>query len=365
MGGVSPGPQPGAGQLAVPAAIDPRSPEPPSAPGDDSSVSSSRGHDAAISQPLSTDATSHQQPAEEVQGKETEEETAADDADAYESRHVHTVYEAIAPHFSSTRYKPWPLVASFLLSLPPGSVGLDAGCGNGKYIGVNPALYIIASDRSANLVSLARNYQPPHFEAGGAGGGTSNNKKKKNKDKDKTKEGGATLESVSTAGAVHHHQQQQQQQQQPPPPAARVPSNQVLVADSLALPYRAGAFDFAISIAVIHHMSTRERRRAAVAGLLDAVRPGTGRALVMVWALEQGGSRRGWDAGAAQDQLVSWVTKGRKEQPDQPARDETFQRYYHLYREGELEEDVAEAGGRVLESGYERDNWWAIFYRDS
>ncbi|KAK2055648.1 S-adenosyl-L-methionine-dependent methyltransferase, partial [Colletotrichum caudatum] len=249
------------------------------------------------------------------------------DADAYESRHVHTVYEAIAPHFSSTRYKPWPLVASFLLSLPPGSVGLDAGCGNGKYIGVNPALYIIASDRSANLVSLARNYQPPHFESGGGGGGTSN---KKNKNKDKDKEGAVTLD------------------------------NQVLVADSLALPYRAGAFDFAISIAVIHHMSTRERRRAAVAGLLDAVRSGTGRALVMVWALEQGGSRRGWDAGAAQDQLVSWVTKGRKEQPDQPARDETFQRYYHLYREGELEEDVAEAGGRVLESGYERDNWWAI-----
>ncbi|KAK1639485.1 S-adenosyl-L-methionine-dependent methyltransferase, partial [Colletotrichum phormii] len=235
-------------------------------------------------------------------------------AAAYESRHVHTVYEAIAPHFSSTRYKPWPLVASFLLSLPPGSVGLDAGCGNGKYIGVNPSLFIVASDRSANLVSLARSYQPPHFDDAAA--------------------------------------------------------------DSLALPYRPSAFDFAISIAVIHHMSTRERRRAAVAALLAAVRPGTGKALVMVWALEQGNSRRGWDAGAAQDQLVSWVTKGKKEKPEgkvqgqgqeqaqaaaaEPAKDETFQRYYHLYREGELEEDVVEVGGRVLESGYERDNWWAI-----
>ncbi|KAK1688588.1 S-adenosyl-L-methionine-dependent methyltransferase, partial [Colletotrichum godetiae] len=235
---------------------------------------------------------------------------------AYESRHVHTVYEAIAPHFSSTRYKPWPLVAAFLLSLPPGSVGLDAGCGNGKYIGVNPSLFIVASDRSANLVSLARSYQPPHFDA-------SVGPKKKNK--------GAPA----------------------PPPA---PKNQVLVADSLALPYRSSAFDFAISIAVIHHMSTRERRRAAVAALLTAVRPGSGKALVMVWALEQGNSRRGWDAGAAQDQLVSWVTKGKKEKPE----GKTFQRYYHLYREGELEEDVVEVGGRVLESGYERDNWWAI-----
>ncbi|GKT49366.1 tRNA (cytidine(32)/guanosine(34)-2'-O)-methyltransferase [Colletotrichum spaethianum] len=330
---VSSGPQPGAGQPAVPVA-DPCSPPSPS------SAVASTGTSPA--QQPSTEATPHQpQPAAaEGQGEE------AEDADAYESRHVHTVYEAIAPHFSSTRYKPWPLVASFLLSLPPGSVGLDAGCGNGKYIGVNPALYIIASDRSANLVSLARSYQPPHFDADVGG----------SKKKNKTKKGATTAEAT---------QQAAQPAPAPAPPPSRAPRNQVLVADSLALPYRGAAFDFAISIAVIHHMSTRERRRAAVAALLDAVRPGTGRVLVMVWALEQGTSRRGWDAGAAQDQLVSWVTKGKKEQQDRPARDETFQRYYHLYREGELEEDVVDVGGRVLDSGYERDNWWAVFGRDS
>lgn len=40
--------------------------------------------------------------------------------------------------------------------------------------------------------------------------------------------------------------------------------------------------------------------------------------------------------------------------------DKTFLRYYHLYKKGELEQDIAEAGGVVLESGYEKDNWWAI-----
>ena len=65
----------------------------------------------------------------------------------YEAEHVHTVYEQIAPHFSSTRYKPWPIVEQFLLQLPDGSVGLDVGCGNGKYLPVNPHLFIIASDR--------------------------------------------------------------------------------------------------------------------------------------------------------------------------------------------------------------------------
>jgi tRNA (uracil-5-)-methyltransferase TRM9 len=66
---------------------------------------------------------------------------------AYEAEHVHDVYEQIATHFSSTRYKPWPIVEQFLLQLPDGSIGLDVGCGNGKYLTVNPRVYIIASDR--------------------------------------------------------------------------------------------------------------------------------------------------------------------------------------------------------------------------
>ncbi|VUC31731.1 unnamed protein product, partial [Clonostachys rosea] len=43
-----------------------------------------------------------------------------------------------------------------------------------------------------------------------------------------------------------------------------------------------------------------------------------------------------------------------------PNEGTTYQRYYHLYREGELEEDVLAAGGAVLEAGYERDNWWVV-----
>lgn len=316
----SSGPEPGSGPAesdAAATAENPRSPEPASAP---------------------SDTTTQHQPQQQQQQEEV-------DAESYESRHVHTVYEAIAPHFSSTRYKPWPLVSSFLLSLAPGSLGLDAGCGNGKYIGVNPALYIIASDRSANLVSLARDYTSPFYDENAAPKG----KKSKGKGKGKIKNGAAAPEPPEA----------------PSPPSSK---NQVLVADSLALPYRGSAFDFAISIAVIHHMSTRGRRRAAVAALLSAVRPREGKVLVMVWALEQGSSRRGWDSGAPQDQLVSWVTKGtetKTEEPHGKPRDTTYQRYYHLYREGELEEDVAAVGGRVLESGYERDNWWAVFCRDS
>ncbi len=43
--------------------------------------------------------------------------------------------------------QPWPIVESFLRHLKPGSVGLDVGCGNGKYLTVNQDVFIIASDR--------------------------------------------------------------------------------------------------------------------------------------------------------------------------------------------------------------------------
>ncbi|RYP21497.1 hypothetical protein DL767_009262 [Monosporascus sp. MG133] len=277
-------------------------------------------------------------------------------AESYEERHVHSVYESIAPHFSSTRHKPWPLVAGFLRAQPTGAVGLDVGCGNGKYLGVNPDVVVLGSDRSAALVALAR-------ERGWEGQG-----------QDRVRGGAAAA------------------------------SEAVAVADGLALPFRVGGggsgggdrgredrgtgrgagVDFVICVAVVHHLSTRERRVEAVRALLECLRE-DGRALVYVWALEQGSSRRGWDEGADQDQLVPWVMrtsnkankprakKKRKDDDDDGGGDQeptaaagdangdmTYQRYYHLYRKGELEEDVVAAGGTVLDSGYEKDNWWVI-----
>ncbi|KAJ4289767.1 tRNA methyltransferase, has a role in tRNA modification [Kalmusia sp. IMI 367209] len=214
---------------------------------------------------------------------------------AYEEQHVHSVYEQIASHFSSTRYKPWPIVERFLKELPDGAVGADVGCGNGKYLAVNPGVFIVGSDR----------------------------------------------------------------------------------------------FDFAISIAVIHHLSTPARRKEAVKAVLELLRrplegypESGGRALIYVWALEQKDSRRGWDEGHDQDVMVPWVMKVKKEkdgkkgrsqkasvesnedeQRPEQSQDKTFLRYYHLYRKGELEQDIVEAGGEVVEAGYEKDNWWAIAVR--
>ncbi|XP_072040234.1 tRNA (carboxymethyluridine(34)-5-O)-methyltransferase ALKBH8-like [Amphiura filiformis] len=85
--------------------------------------------------------------------------TSEQEAAVLEQTHVHQVYDRIAEHFSDTRHKPWPRVAEFLNKLAPGSVVMDVGCGNGKYLGVNRSLYTIGCDRSQHLVDICRQRQ--------------------------------------------------------------------------------------------------------------------------------------------------------------------------------------------------------------
>ncbi|UYV77551.1 ALKBH8 [Cordylochernes scorpioides] len=116
------------------------------------------------------------------------------DAEVLEKTYVHKVYEDIASHFSETRHSPWPQVAQFLQSLPTGSVVLDAGCGNGKYLAAYGTSHLVMTgcDTSIGLLHICRN---------------------KGQD--------------------------------------------VVVADTTALPHRSGSVDACISIAVLHHLATQ------------------------------------------------------------------------------------------------------------
>lgn len=57
--------------------------------------------------------------------------------------------------------KPWPIIAQFLSTLPTGSIGLDSGTGNGKYLPLpydRPpgSIWTIGLDRSRNLLEIAQ-----------------------------------------------------------------------------------------------------------------------------------------------------------------------------------------------------------------
>ncbi|CAG9860944.1 unnamed protein product [Phyllotreta striolata] len=71
-----------------------------------------------------------------------------------EKEHVHKVYEKIAGHFDSTRHKPWPNVVEFLESFETGSIVVDVGCGNGKYLGLNKGVFNVGCDASLNLLDI-------------------------------------------------------------------------------------------------------------------------------------------------------------------------------------------------------------------
>ena len=45
----------------------------------------------------------------------------------WEKKYVYNTYEKIAPHFSHTRYKPWPKIEEFLNNLPKGTTVADVG----------------------------------------------------------------------------------------------------------------------------------------------------------------------------------------------------------------------------------------------
>lgn len=38
--------------------------------------------------------------------------------------------------------------------MPGGSIGADVGCGNGKYLNVNPNIFTVGSDRCEGLIEI-------------------------------------------------------------------------------------------------------------------------------------------------------------------------------------------------------------------
>ena len=247
------------------------------------------------------------------EAKVNQENEGATSATNMEKQHVYEVYDKIAPHFSNTRYKPWPKIAEFLNGLEPGSVVADVGCGNGKYLGVNKNLQMVGTDRSFNLIQICGERSNGEF--------------------------------------------------------------QTFVADSLSLPLRSDTFDNVISIAVVHHFSNVSLRVQALSELRRILKPG-GTMLVYVWAYEQEHKKF-----ATQDVFVPWhlhdTYEEQKKQNQKEANPENskyidtaikddnkqatvYHRYYHVFKEGEMEQLIMEHfEGRleIVNRYYDHANW--------
>ncbi|XP_061399762.1 alkylated DNA repair protein alkB homolog 8-like [Musca vetustissima] len=173
--------------------------------------------------------------------------------------------------------------------------------------------------------------------------------------------------------------------------------------DCIHVPVRSNSVDGCISIAVIHHLATKERRLMAVKELARILRP-SGQGLIYVWAKDQNANNKkssylrqnksvnkqkateeqqrqqtqqqleekAKEAPVAlpvhtnrteflqQDVLVPWKVKGPVQQVE--ADKSTFLRYYHVFEENELESLIGEVPDiNLVKSYYDQGNHCVIF----
>ncbi|XP_043263037.1 alkylated DNA repair protein alkB homolog 8 [Colletes gigas] len=161
---------------------------------------------------------------------------------------------------------------------------------------------------------------------------------------------------------------------------------EVFLSDCLYLPYKNNSLDAVISIAVIHHLSTHERRKQAISELARVLRP-NGKCLIYVWAKEQEVDsmqtaylkynttkkknkslykQKLTEYGVtlpihenrtkftSTDMLVPWKRKGGGD----------FLRYYHVFQEDELAQLCSEVVGFIMKDiYYDQGNWCAILQK--
>ena len=118
--------------------------------------------------------------------------------------------------------------------------------------------------------------------------------------------------------------------------------------DITNIPFGTDSMDYTMSIAVIHHIEKRENRIKALSELLRITKHNI---LVTVWSFNQPpDSKRKF---ATTDEMVSFKNRDGS----------TYYRYYHLYVDGELEQEILEAGGKIIKHHEEKGNYVIVFTR--
>ena len=211
-------------------------------------------------------------------------------ANNLEIKKVHDVYDTISKHFSNTRKIIWPKVQDFIDSFDPKSLIIDIGCGNGKNMGTRNDCIYIGLDACENLMKQAKKHENCSY----------------------------------------------------------------IIGNCINLPFESNSFNYAMSIAVIHHLSTFERRLQAIQEISRILKIG-GEALIYVWAFEQPKFKN----EILQDVNVKWLLQ--KKYSEKKENDEIFYRYYHLFKKNELENLIYQVKElKIIENGNQCNNWYCI-----
>ncbi|GAA5894346.1 hypothetical protein JCM6882_007637 [Rhodosporidiobolus microsporus] len=199
---------------------------------------------------------------------------------SFEAEHVHAVYNEIAHDFSRTRHSRWPFVERFLDRLPPGSLVLDVGTGNGKYLGCRSVLNWDGKGEEGL----------PRGKGKGKGKGRALEHEEENA---AVKKGDLLPVGFDMSSGLLG--------------IASGKGHEVVRGDCVDLRcWRRGAFNHAISIATIHHFATPARRVESIKQMILAVlplsppststsssssssspAPPEAQLLIVVWSLEQ------------------------------------------------------------------------------
>lgn len=117
--------------------------------------------------------------------------------------------------------------------------------------------------------------------------------------------------------------------------------------DNLNLPFESNCAQVVISIAVIHHFSSYERRLQALQELFRILKPG-GTILIYVWSYEQDKFK-----DMSQNALVNW---------NEQKSGIIYKRYYYLFKKNELDSLISDNFSNVIikESGEQCHNYYII-----
>ncbi|TBU21011.1 putative methyltransferase [Hamiltosporidium tvaerminnensis] len=226
----------------------------------------------------------------------------------FESQKVHTFYKNNHTHFSNTRYIIWPYIRTFLsTTYNPTHLILDNGCGNGRCIMYNN---IIGMDYSRELLQhITKGNSSRDSSVYGSGsmygsGSRDISRDISNKDnnyisntnisntKDNSTSNPSTINPSTYNPSTYNPSTYKTNNTTTNKTNNNIPSPlDLLRGDCLYIPFKNNTYNIIISIAVLHHISTLERRIIFLKEIYRILKY-KGICLIGVWSIKHRNNKR-------------------------------------------------------------------------